>query len=362
MKRISLIILITLLGLSAGAARAQVQGKLSVGTGYLEHPVGIMTETDALYTYQNLNLASRLAGLGGSLKLGYEGQASQFGSDTQLGSQRHGLGAEYYHLSRSRMLGWSAGVQGAIRRQKEWYEAYDQDEIFAYAAFKRYTGGNMLWKGFAGYRIRQYGALPEENSREPHAQFEVLRFSPTQTSLGLRLSYGYKEYHDESAPSVWGTSTTPSTSQLAARLSFSKSLSERAGLRAWAESRWKLEEFPHVIADDFYDSPILDRYANEGYDLYTALKVLAPYQWWVETGAAYGVHDYGEIVFPSESGAGINREDTLTELHLSLQRSLGAALRGARLNILGGWRNQDSTHVWYDYSGVFFSSNLGWKF
>ena len=361
MKKLYLIVLITLLGLPAGALRAQVQGKLVVGSGYLEHPVGVMTETDALYAYQTLSLASRLGGLGGSFKLGYEGQASQFGSDSQLGSQRHGLGAEFFHLSQSRKLGWSAGVQGAIRRQNEWYEAYDQDELFAYAAFKRYTGGNMMWKGFVGYRIRKYGALPEEDSIEPHAQLEVLRFSLAQSSLGLRLNYGYKQYNDESAPSVWETVSTPSTSQLAARLSFSKSLSERVGWRAWAESRWKLEEFPHVIDEDFYDSPILDRYAHEGHDLYTALKVLAPRQWWVEAGVAYGVHDYGEIIFPSETGEGLGREDTLTELHLSLRRGLGAAMGKARLNILGGWRNQDSTHEWYDYSGFFFSSNLSWK-
>lgn len=356
---ITLAVLATLM---AGASGAEVRGDVSVGSGYLEHPVGITEEADALYTYQTLRLSSFFRASGSTIKLGYEGQASQFGNDTQLGSQRHGLGGEWLHASADRRLRLSAGVQGAIRRQEDWYALYDQEELFAYAAMNRYTGSNLLWKGYVGYRVRAYDDLPEESCVEPHVQLEVLRFSHTRTSLGLRLRYGYKAYTDDSAPLVWETSTTPSTSQLAARILFTKSLSERTGLRTWAEYRWKLSEFPHVITEDFYDSPVLDGYATEGFDLYAAIKTLAPHQWWVETGVAFGVHDYGEILFPTSTEEGQDREDTGTELHLSLQRTLGRGLGRPKLNILGGWRAQSSTHEWYDYSGVFFSTNLSWKF
>ncbi len=343
-------------------ARAQVTGNLTVGGGYLAHPIGVQEETDATYLYQVLNLATVLGSRASTFKLGYEGQATQFGSDTQLGSQRHGLGVEWFHGSKDGRFRLSAGAQAAVRRQDDYYAAYDHDDMFAYLAFKKFTGSRTLIKGFAGYRARTYDELPEESSAEPHAQLEVMRFSDNNSSLGLRVRYGHKEYTDDIAPQVWGISNSPSTSQLAARLSFSRSLSPRTGLRAWAENRWKLSEFPHVIADDFYDSPILDRYAAEGFDLFTAVKTLLPSQWWLEVGGNLGEHDYGEILFVTAEGDGVSRKDTVVSGYLSVQRTLPKSLGQPRLNLMAGWRDQSSTHDWYTYSGSFASGNLFWKF
>jgi hypothetical protein len=343
-------------------AFAQITGNVTVGSGYLAHPVGVNDEPEAAYVYQMLTLGSVLKQGAHAFKVGYEGQASQFGNDTQLGSQRHGLGVEWFHNSADRRTGLSAGVQGAMRRHEDWYQAYDHEEAFAYAAFKKFSGGRTLWKGYAGYRVRQYDQLPEESYLEPHVQFEVQRFSESRSSLGLRVRYGYKKFNDEAAPQVWETPNLPSTSQLAARLSFSRGLSERTGLRTWAEYRWKLSEFPHYVADDVYDSPVLDRYATEGFDVFAALKTLAPWQWWLELGASLGDHDYGEIQFAALDGGGQSRQDTVSEYYLSLQKTLARTLGQPRFNLMAGWRNQDSTHDWYEYSGVFASSNLSWKF
>ena len=343
-------------------SKAAVSGRLTVGSGYLAHPVGIQDEEDAAYLYQVLNVATVLGSRASAFKLGYEGQATQFGSDTQLGSQRHGVGLEWFRGSQGGRLRLSAGFQGAVRRQDDYYAAYDHDEIFGYAAFKKFMGSRILAKGFLGYRVRAYDELPEESSAEPHAQLEVMRFSDNNSSLGLRVRFGHKEYTDETAPQVWGVSAAPSTAQLAARLSFSRSLSPRTGVRAWAENRWKLSEFPHVITNDFYDSPILDRYAAEGFDLFAAVKTLLPGQWWFEVGGDLGEHDYGEILFVSASGEGVSRKDTILSGYLSLQRTLGKGLGQPRFNLMAGWRDRRSTHDWYTYSGSFASSNLVWKF
>jgi hypothetical protein len=179
----------------------------------------------------------------------------------------------------------------------------------------------------------------------------------------MQVRYGWKQFNDDVASQVWGTLNLPSTSQLAARLSLSKGLSQRLGLRTWAEYRHKLSEFPYYVEEDIYDSPVLDRYATEGYDLFAALKWLGPWQVWFEAGTSYGDHDYGDIQFASPGGSGgLNRSDTLLELYGSLQRTLGKSLGQPRLQVMGGWRDQDSTHPWYTYSGTFWSTNLYWKF
>lgn len=361
-KLLFLLVSFTWMGGWAPAVQAEISGSLNLGGGYLAHPLGISEETEAAYSYQMLQLSSVFLKESHAFKLGYEGQASQFGSGTQLGSQRHGLGVEYFQNSPDRRQGFSAGIQGAMRRHEDWYQVYDHDEAFAYVAIKRFVGSRTLWKGFAGYRVRVYDMLPEESYLEPHAQLEVQRFSESKTTLGLRVRYGYKKFHEDAASQVWETPSLPSTSQLATRLSFSKGLGEKTGVRSWAEYRWKLSEFPYYVADDVYDSPVLDRYATEGYDLFVALKTLAPGQWWFEVGASLGDHDYGEIQFASVTGGGQSRKDTVAEYYSSLQHTLGKSLGRPKFNLMAGWRDQKSTHDWYDYSGVFVSSNLAWTF
>ena len=342
--------------------RGEVSGSFNLGTGYLAHPIGISDETETGYLYQMLRLSVGSIKGDNAFKLGYEGQASQFGKDTQLGSQRHGLGVEWFHNSADRRTVLSGGIQGAVRRHEDWYQAYDHDEGFAYLAFKKFVGSRTLWKGFAGLRLRKYDDLPEESYREPHGELEVQRFSENRTTLGLKVRYGWKQFNDDVASQVWETLKLPSTSQLAARLSFSKGLSERTGLRTWAEYRWKLSEFPYYVADDVYDSPVLDHYATEGYDLLVALKTLVPWQFWFEAGSSLGEYDYGEIQFPTTDGAGEGRNDTVWEIFGSLQRTFGKDLGRPKLSLMGGWRDQDSNLDWYRYSGVFFSTNLAWKF
>ncbi len=260
----SCFILSTCLGLGIPQdSSAEVTGKVNVGAGYLAHPLGISEETEAGYFYQILQIASVSRKGGNAIKLGYEGQASQFGNETQLGSQRHGLGVEFFNKSADRKKGFSAGIQATTRRHDDWYQAYDHNEAFGYLALKKFIGSRHLLKGYAGFRIRKYDELPEESYIEPHAQLEIQRFSENRTSLGLRVRYGWKQFNDDVASQVWETLNLPSTSQLAARLSFSKGLSDRVGLRSWAEYRFKLSEFPYSVADDIYDSPVLDRYATE---------------------------------------------------------------------------------------------------
>ncbi len=68
----------------------EIKGSLNLGGGYLEHPLGVGDEPDAGYLFQALRISTG-AGSGQNLfKASYEGQASQFGNDAQLGSLRNG--------------------------------------------------------------------------------------------------------------------------------------------------------------------------------------------------------------------------------------------------------------------------------
>lgn len=340
----------------------ELNGSLTLGAGYLEHPLGVTEEPEAGYFFQALRLTTGFGSGQSLLKVSYEGQASQFGNDTQLGSMRHGLGAEWFLSSKDKLKGLSAGIQGATRGHDDWYTIYDYKETYSYLAFKKFEGSRTLLKGYAGLRVRKYEELPEESYIEPHGQLEIQRFSESRTTVGLRVRYGYKQFNDEVAPQVWETLNLPSTSQLAARLNFSQGLSQRLGFRAWGEYRWKLSEFPYYVSEDIYDSPILDAYATEGYDFFAALKWLAPLQTWLEIGAAYGDHDYGEILFATVEGDGQNRADRLLDLYGALEKTLPRSIGKPKLKLMGGWRQEDSTHPWYDYSGLFASGSLYWKF
>lgn len=154
-------------------------------------------------------------------KLGYEGNASQFGNDTERGSVRHGLGLEFFRTSRVSALdprtnSFSAGSQVPLRAYEGGYDIHDYRELYSYLALRRHTGTSVLWSGFAALRVRRYGELPEESYLEPSGQIKVQRFFASRTTLGLSVRYGIKTFYDSAASAVWDTPHLPSTSQMAA--------------------------------------------------------------------------------------------------------------------------------------------------
>lgn len=353
---------LTLVGLSAHAA--DISGSLTLGTGYLENPLGVSGDTAAGYLSQSLRLSSIFGSdqeSGQAFKLGYEGNASQFGNETQLGNMRHSFGAEWFRKSPDRLKSLSAGAQFSFRGYEEYYEIYDYTQLFTYLAFKRNLGTSYMTKGFAGLRVRTYGELPEESYLEPHGRLEIQRFFESRATVGLSVRYGAKYYHDSVASSVWGTPNLPSVSQVAARLNIAKGMSDRLALRGWVDSRWNLSDFPRYVAEDVFDSPLLDGYAHDGLDGFLALKYLGPAQVWLEGGATAGDHDYGSLLFAGEPG-GQTRQDQVFEYFASAEKALGGKKDAPKLRLVGGWRDQDSSIDSYTYAGMFFSSSLTWRF
>jgi len=272
------------------ANAADITGSFTLGTGYLDNPLGLNDDTPAGYLSQSLRLATTLGGASDAgqptnhaLKLGYEGNASQFGNETSLGNMRHGLGLEWFRTSRvgeqdSRTNRLSAGAQFAVRSYEDYYEVYNYREAYSYLAFSRYAGSGTLWSGFAALKARRYGELPEESYLEPHGQLKIQRFLESRTTLGLSARYGVKYYYDSAAPVIWDTLNLPSTSQVAARLNIAQGLSDRLSIRGRVDSRWTLSDFPYYVSEDIFDSPLLDNYANDGWDLFAAVKWLGPAQ------------------------------------------------------------------------------------
>ncbi len=351
----------------------EVTGSFMLGTGYIDNPLGINDDTPAGFLAQSLRLAATLGGapdpkksINHAFKLGYEGNASQFGNDTSLGNMRHGLGLEWFRTSRvgdqdPRTNSVSAGAQFGFRGYEDYYEVYDYREAYSYLAFRKYTSMQTLWSGFAAVRARRYGELPEESYIEPHGQLKFQRFFESRTTLGLSARYGAKYYNDSAAPVVWDALNLPSTSQIAARLNIAQGMSDRLSFRGRVDSRWTLSDFPYYVAEDIFDSPLLDTYAHEGWDLFVALKWLGPAQIWAEAGASRGVHDYGSMLFAS-SAAGQTRDDVVREYFLSLEKSLSGTSKGPKLLLAGGWRDQVSTIDNYTYDGIFASSSVSWRF
>jgi len=356
-----LLIVMLLAAQAAAAPAGTVSGSVTVGSGWLDNPIGLSNESSAGYMTESLRLASRFGVAEGSaFRIGYEGSANQFTNDVDLGSMRHGVGLEWFLDNARRTTQLSSGVQGSVRTFDERYAHYDNREVYGYVAFKRYLDSALVLRGFGAARWRVYDDLPEESFVEPFGQLSLQRFFASRTTLGLAVRYGAKIFNDSVASSVWGTTDLPSTSQLAARLNFAQGFSDRLAWRGWVESRHSLSEFPRYVAEDVYDSPLLDVYAHEGTDLFTALKLLGPWQTWLEAGFAYGDHDYGELLFATADGGG-RRQDDVREYVLALERRFTGASR-PRLRISGGWRDQDSTLDGYTYQGVFASSSLSLQF
>lgn len=366
--------------LAANAAEEySLRGSIKLFGGYTEHPIGISEETDAGYLSQALSLAGYLDRDLNRFKLGYDGYASQFGNDTNLDSQRHALGVEWYRLlpagDAARAGRFAAGVQAATRKYNEFYATYDYDEFYAYLAVRKYLGVRTLFKVYGAIRIRDYGNYVGESYREPHGKLEIQRFFDSRTTLGLSVRYGAKYYYGVAASEVWETLNLPSTSQLSTRLNFSQGMGDRVGLRSWFEYRHNFEDYPHyvgllvdtngdIVGTDF-DSPLLDRYAREGYDVFAALKVLAPGQVWIEAGASYADYDYGGLLFPSDEWVledpGQARTDQIANGYLRWTRQLAQALRRPKLVVTGGWQTRDSSVDRYTYSGYYGSGSLAWN-
>ncbi len=355
------------------ASAGDITGSFTLGTGYLDNPLGINNDTPAGYLVQALRLSTTLSAapnsdqmVNNAFKLGYEGNASQFGSNTSLGNIRHGLGLEWFRTSRvgpqdRRTNSFSAGGQVSVRSYEGYYEVYDYSEAYSYLSFRQYAGTEHLFSGFAAVRARRYGELPEESYIEPHGQLKYQRFFASRTTLGLSARLGMKTYNDSAAPVIWDTPSLPSTSQMAARLNIAQGLSDRLSLRGRVDSRWTLSDFPYYVADDIYDSPLLDTYAHDGWDVFAAIKWLGPSQVWTELGVSQGEHDYGSMLFATAPG-GETRDDTVRDYYLSLERSLTGKALGPKLYLAGGWREQDSNIETYTYDGIFASSTVSWRF
>lgn len=367
--------------LVAGPARADGKwsGALTVGGGYVEHPIGLNEEPDAAYASQIFSLA-RFEKFGPqTVKLGYELDSSVFGNDTQLGSLRNGLGLEWYRglpnregLPAGRI---AAGAQIARRDYRDYYDLFDYDEFYGYLAIRHYLDGSTLLKGYAAIEVREYGNYAGESYREPHGELKLQRFFPTRTTLGIEARYGQKVYTDSAAPEIWETVQLPSTSQFSVRLSFSQGVGDHHGLRGWYEYRHNFEDYPHYIGPligaegdtlgmDF-DSPLLDRYAREGSDIFFAWKVLAPGQNWFELGASWGDYDFGGLLFPSDQwlvdDPGQTRTDTVGDVYLKWTRQLPRALQRPQLVAATGWQERDSSVARYSYSGARVFASLTWK-
>jgi len=363
-KPVTTIALCTLLLMAStvgGAGAEGFNGRVSLGYGYLTHPIGLTTERAAGYLSQRVWLAQQIPSGESLFQVGYEGMAYQFGNDTHLGSLRHGFGLEWFRNAKDGSQGLSAGLQWGLRKYDTWYDLYNYQEGYGYFAFKRFIGLRTQLRGYVAVRKRIYGDLPEESSIEPHGQLELRHYSESKTTLGLRVRYGIKKFNDVAASQVWETLNLPSTSQVAARLNFAQGVSDRLGLRGWFDIRWNLDDYPHYVEADIFDSPILDRYAHDGWDAWAFMKILTPWQIWLEMGVGGGVHDYGSLLFAGAEG-GLSRKDEILEFTLSGTRRLGAKLGRPDLRVEGGWRRQDSTHYIYHYRGGYFSTSLAWRF
>lgn len=346
----------------AAASGTDVQGSLSLGTGYLDNPLGVVTDEGAGYLSESLRLFALQGSGNDRFRFGYEGSASQFDKDAQLGSQRHGLGWEWFHAE-GYARGAGAGLQFAMRRYDARYELFDHQDLNSYATYKTYLGSTVMLRTTAQLQYRRYADLPEESFLEPRLQVELKRFAQNRTTLGLDLRAGLKYYYDSAASRVWETPNLPSTSQLAARLNFAWGCSERLSLRTWFEARLSLSDFPHYVDAEggVYDSPLLDVYAHDGFDSFFALKWLAPGAFWLEPGVAYGDHDYGELLFAADDG-GATRRDKVLDAFVSLEKPFSGSLNGLRLNALAGLRSQDSTLSTYAYDGLFAQTALAYHF
>ncbi len=350
-----------LLAWAAHALGGDIRGSVTLGGGYLDNPLGIAAEQSAGYAHQALSLYALQQGAVDQFKLGYELEASQFGQGTDLGSWWHGLGGQWLRVSSQGPGSLGMGVQYARRNYQTTYDYYDYRDLNLYGVWKTYWRPDLMVKATATFRYRRYPDLPEESYLEPRFILEAKRFYANRTTWGLMCSLGQKRFYDSAASQVWETPNLPSASQFAARLNIARGLGDRLGVRTWVEQRFTLEGFPHYVGDDVYDSPLLDFYAHEGTDALAAVKWLSPLLVWVESGMAYGHHDYKDLLFGTASG-GAQRIDNVRDYFFAFNRTFRVGSEQARCRVQVGWRDQDSTLATYTLAGGFFSSSLVYPF
>lgn len=355
------IILVAAAFLGAAPASADFSGRFSMEGGYLQHPLGIAVEPYSPYARSELALQLML-GKATRWRLTYEGSATLFDPDVPLDDMRHLVGIEWIRPRSREAWTFSAGVQGGLRRQTEYYRVYDHDEAYGYLAFKHYPHPRLMLRGWAGLRLRSYRDLPEESYLEPHLVFEAKRFGGSRTTVGATVRLGGKWFHDPVAPNVWDTEGTPVTSQLTLGANVAQGLSDRVGARASLHLRMGLQDFPYYVAENLYDSPLLDRYARSGPSALAAIKWLTPLQAWFEVGGAWTDDDYGSILFADGFGGGSTRRDTIFDMFASLERRLLSHGKGTILRATVTWRDQASNMRSYTWSGPTASAGVEWRF
>lgn len=346
---------------TAAPAQGTLTGRLSAGGGHLEHPLGVAVEPASGYGQGAVVLQVSL-GDTTLWRLTYEGSATRFLEDVNLDNTRHAVGLEWTrHRSRE---DWtlSAGLQAGLRKQIGVYTIYDHHEGYGYLAFKTYPHPRLMVRGWAGLRLRSYPDLPEESYLEPHLVLEAKRFSENRTTLGASLRLGGKWFHDPVARNVWATGGTPVTSQIQLAVNGALGMSDRLGARASCDWRTGLRDFPYFVAEDIYDSPLLDRYARTGPAALAAMKWLTPLLAWFEIGATWATDDYGEIIFADGSGGGSTRRDTIVEAFATIERRFMSGGKGTILRAGISWRDQESNMPGYTWSGPTASAGLEWRF
>lgn len=343
--------------LLATELHAEVQGRLDLGGGQIDHPLGIATEVASPYVNASLALEITAPRANSAWQGSLLAHGVHFDAQPDLDYVSTALGVEWQQRVPRDRIALSAGVQGGLRRQQPVYELYDHTEVFAYLALKTYPRTSLMTRAYFGLRARTYGALPEENTLEPHLFAEFKHFSASRTTLGASLLLGGKWYTDASAPAVWGTSSTPSTAQAAFTLNAARGLGERVGVRGLVGYRAVLADFPYYVDEQVTDSPVLDAYARHGASLEAALKLLGPAQWWCELGARHQEDDFGAIRFSTVDGTS-TRSDMVSTVFTTAERKIG----GATLRSALAWRDQDSSIEFYRWRGLTLSSavQLAW--
>lgn len=341
---------------------ATFEGSVFLVGGYLTHPLEFAEDDAAGYSSQSLRLHLIDRSEDSSWRLGYEGSAHQMVGDQPLDRMQHAVGLEWFG-AKGGDDAWnlSTGVQISSRFHSDFYEAYDFREASGYLAFKRYLRDGLLARGSTQLRFRYYESLPEESFLEPSIQIELQGFLPSGTTLGLVMGWGLKGFSDPAALRVWESEETPTASLLRLGLNVAQSLSERASIRGAFVHHRSLEQFPHLVHEDLYDSPILDMYASAGSGGSASLRILGPWQVWWEPSLSYGRWDYGETLFPAEDGPAERKDEELGG-SLTIERvltSLGGAPVG--MSVVASWQEQRSTLETYDLSGPEVSTGLSWR-
>lgn len=343
------------------AGAATVNGRLGIDAGHVDHAVGLADETSTPYLDTGLTVEAVEVFEANALELGVSTRDVRFDPERGLDFRWHALGLEWKQRKPRRDLAFSAGAQFGLRRQDDLYAHYDYDAWTGYLAFRGYVGARQLVRGSIGLRTRSYDALPEESNVESYAFVETKHFFDAGTMLGASVRLGSKFFTDPAASGVWGVEGTPSTTQLTVAVQASRALGERVGLRANAQMRHALADFPYWSDADVYDSPLLDRYARNGPSAEAAVKVLGPSQLWFEVGGAVTRDDFGAILFADGTADGATRRDDVTSVFTSVSRAIVAPGGRANLRLSLAWRDQASTIDAYDWDGWSVASGLTWS-